>query len=56
MNTRHQVNSYFAILIVTIVGSWATLILVRVMTSDVIAATFSANTVYNPLQTISKTP
>ena len=40
MNMKDRINSYLAILLITIVGSWAALSIVHVGTTDAIASTF----------------
>ncbi|HVB20007.1 MAG TPA: hypothetical protein VNF51_01815 [Candidatus Paceibacterota bacterium] len=48
---KEKINTYFAILLVTIAGSGAALLIVHVATTDAIAATFGGSeTVYAPLQ------
>lgn len=48
---KSKVNSYLAILLITIAGAGAALLLVHVATSNTFAATFSSGvTKYNELQ------
>jgi uncharacterized protein Veg len=42
---NHQINSYIAVLIVTLVGAWATLFIVRVIFSMSIQAVYAQETV-----------
>ncbi len=44
---KYQLNSYIAIFIIAAVGSWAALILVRVMTSDAVAAATTESQLVN---------
>lgn len=48
---RHQVNPFFAILIITIFGSWAAFTIVDVATSDIFSQLLvGSEAAYAPLQ------
>jgi hypothetical protein len=48
---KYKINSYLAILLITIAGAGAALLLMHVATSDTFAATFSSGaTKYDKLQ------
>jgi len=40
---QSKINSYLAVLIITIAGSWAALFIIRVATSDTLTALFADN-------------
>lgn len=40
---KDKINSYFAVLLITIAGSGATLLIVHIATSDTLAATFAGS-------------
>lgn len=48
---KDKINAYFAVLLITIAGSGATLLIVHIATSETLLATFSGNeTTYAALQ------
>jgi len=48
---KHKVNAYFAVLLITVAGAGAALLLIHVVTSNTFATTFSSGaTKYDELQ------